>query len=92
MEKRKKNSPKEIISPKLLLKKATRRITFALAGFFISPLLMHTSFKNQDHPLFMLVLGIGFITGIVALYWGITGIRYLINFIFESSKEKEEQS
>ena len=48
----------------------------------IAPLIINSSFKNQDHPLFIPVLGIGIICFIGAIYFGFKGIRTLMRALF----------
>ncbi len=48
-----------------------------------APLILNSSFKNQDHPLFIPVLGIGIICLIAAIYFGFKGIKTLMNALFD---------
>lgn len=62
---------------KILLRKAARRMIFTLLLMFAAPLIMASSFKNQDHPWFYPVLIIGILMGLAAIYTGFTGIKML---------------
>lgn len=47
-----------------------------------APIVLNSSFKNQDHPMFILVLGIGIVLLIAAIYFGFKGIRTLMGALF----------
>lgn len=47
-----------------------------------APIILNSSFKNQDHPLFIPVLGIGIILFIAAIYFGFKGIKMLMRALF----------
>lgn len=48
-----------------------------------APIILNSSFKNQDHPLFIPVLGIGIILFIAAIYFGFKGIKMLMRALFD---------
>jgi len=48
-----------------------------------APLILNSSFKNQDHPMFIPVLGIGLILFIAAIYFGFKGIKMLMRALFD---------
>ncbi|MFC4636529.1 DUF6095 family protein [Dokdonia ponticola] len=54
-----------------------------LALLITAPLILNSSFKNQDHPLFIPVLGIGVICLIAAIYFGFKGIKTLMKALFD---------
>ncbi|AEE20145.1 hypothetical protein JM84_2538 [Dokdonia sp. Hel_I_63] len=47
-----------------------------------APIILNSSFKNQDHPMFIPILGIGIILFIAAIYFGFKGIRMLMKALF----------
>ncbi len=47
-----------------------------------APIILNSSFKNQEHPLFIPVLGIGIILFIAAIYFGFKGIKTLMRALF----------
>ena len=47
-----------------------------------APIVLNSSFKNQDHPMFIPVLGIGIVLLIAAIYFGFKGIRTLMGALF----------
>lgn len=48
-----------------------------------APIILNSSFKNQDHPMFIPVLGIGLILFIAAIYFGFKGIKMLMRALFD---------
>lgn len=50
--------------------------------FIVAPLVINSSFKNQEHTLFIPVLGIGIILLIAAIYFGFKGIKTLMRALF----------
>lgn len=47
-----------------------------------APIVLNSSFKNQDHPMFIPVLGIGLVLLVAAIYFGFKGIRTLMRALF----------
>lgn len=47
-----------------------------------APIVLNSSFKNQDHPMFIPVLGIGIVLLVAAIYFGFKGIRTLMGAFF----------
>lgn len=47
-----------------------------------APIIINSSFKNQDHPFFIPVLGLGVILFLGAIYFGFKGIRTLMRALF----------
>ncbi len=47
-----------------------------------APIVLNSSFKNQDHPMFIPVLGIGIVLLVAAIYFGFKGIRTLMRALF----------
>ena len=50
----------------------------------IAPIVINSSFKNQDHTLFIPVLGVGIILFILAIYFGFKGIKTLMRALFDN--------
>lgn len=48
----------------------------------LAPLILNSSFKNQDHALFIPILGIGIICLFAAIYFGFKGIKTLMKALF----------
>ncbi len=47
-----------------------------------APIILNSSFKNQDHAFFIPVFGIGIICFIAAIYFGFKGIKTLMKALF----------
>ena len=48
-----------------------------------APIILNSSFKNQNHPMFIPVLGIGLIVFVAAIYFGFKGIKMLMRALFD---------
>tara|TARA_B100001057_G_scaffold168447_1_gene169183 strand:- start:301 stop:531 length:231 start_codon:yes stop_codon:yes gene_type:complete len=73
---------------KPLLKSGLKKMSLFLICCFIGPLIVHQAFKNQNHPLYFPVLILGFLFLIIALYYGFSGIKSLLNAILGEQKRK----
>lgn len=54
----------------------------ALPLLFLGPVIIHSSFKNQQHPFFEVVLGVGILACISAVGLIFYGISLLVKTIF----------
>lgn len=68
---------------KKILMKGIRYLSGALPMFFIGPVVIHSSFKNQEHPLFVPVLGLGIITCLLGMLLMFLGIRTVMKSLFD---------
>lgn len=68
---------------KVILAKGIKYMSGALPLFFIGPVVIHSSFKNQQHPLYMPVLGLGIITCLVGIWLAFFGIRTIMKSLFD---------
>jgi preprotein translocase subunit SecG len=73
---------------KPLLQNGLKKMSFFLICCFIGPVIVHQAFKNQNHPLYFPVLILGFLFLIIALYYGFSGIKSLVNAILGEQKRK----
>ena len=73
---------------KPLLQSGLKKMSFFLVFCFIGPVIVHQAFKNQNHPLYFPVLILGFLFLIIALYYGFSGIKSLVNAILGEQKRK----
>ena len=48
-----------------------------------APIILNSSFKNQNHPMFIPVLGIGLIVFVAAIYFSFKGIKMLMRALFD---------
>jgi hypothetical protein len=68
---------------KRILMKGIRYLSGALPLFFLGPVVIHSSFKNQEHPMFIPVLGLGIITCIIGIFLVFLGIRTIMKSLFD---------
>ncbi|MAC92176.1 MAG: hypothetical protein CMC25_02070 [Flavobacteriaceae bacterium] len=73
---------------KPLLQSGLKKMSLFLICCFIGPVIVHQAFKNQNHPLYFPVLILGFLFLIIALYYGFSGIKSLVNAILGEQKRK----
>lgn len=55
---------------------------WALPLFFLGPVVIHSSFKNQGHPFYIPVLGIGIICCIMAIGFMAMGLKTIMKSLF----------
>ena len=73
---------------KPLLIKGLKKMSLFLLCCFIGPVVVHQSFKNQGHPLYVPVLILGVLFLMTAIYYGFTGIKTLVNALLGERKTK----
>ena len=61
------------------LKKGFIQVFTGISLCFIGPVLVSQAFNNHDHPLFIVVLIIGVILLVLAIYFGYRGISNIFN-------------
>ncbi|MFD0862327.1 DUF6095 family protein [Sungkyunkwania multivorans] len=67
---------------KELLVKGLKRMALTLILMFIGPVVVHSSFENQDKPLYYPVLIIGITICITAIVMGFKGIKIIMDAVF----------
>ncbi len=65
-----------------ILQKGILYLSMALPLFFLGPVVIHSSFKNEEHPFFIPVLGMGIIASLAAIFLMFSGIRKIMNSMF----------
>ena len=73
---------------KPLLQSGLKKMSLFLICCFIGPVIVYQAFKNQNHPLYFPVLILGLLFLIIALYYGFSGIKSLVNAILGEQKRK----
>ena len=63
---------------KKILVKGLKYMGWALPLFFLGPVVIHSSFKNQEHPFYISVLGIGIIFCILAIVLMAFGLKTIM--------------
>ncbi|TSE09477.1 DUF6095 family protein [Aquimarina algiphila] len=71
---------------KELLGKGVQRMTIALIFMFISPVVIHSAFKNQEHPLYIPILVLGLISAGFAIFMAFKGLKTIMESIFGKKK------
>jgi len=61
------------------LKKGFKQVIIGVTLCFTGPVVIMFSFKNQDQPLFIIVLIVGSILSLLAVYYGYRGISNILN-------------
>lgn len=68
---------------KQLLVKGVRYLAFALPLMFLGPSVIHSSFKNQEHPLYIPILGLGIIFCMLSVFMMFKGIQTIMKSLFD---------
>jgi hypothetical protein len=68
---------------KRILLKGIRYLAGALPLFFLGPVVIHSSFKNQKHFMFIPVLGLGIVTCIIGMLLMFLGIKTIMKSLFD---------
>ena len=67
---------------KELLSKGIKKLAWALPLLFIGPALIHNAFINKQNVWHYLVLGIGIVTCLSAVYLAFLGLKIIVNSLF----------
>ncbi len=67
---------------KELLGKGVQRMAIALIFMFIGPVIIHSAFKNQDHPLYIPILVLGIIGAAFAIFMAFKGLKTIMDSMF----------
>lgn len=68
---------------KEILNQGLKYIVWALPLFFIGPTVIMSSFKNQEHPFFIPVLGLGIIISALAGILLFKGLNTIMKSLFD---------
>ncbi|WP_108868215.1 DUF6095 family protein [Aquimarina aquimarini] len=71
---------------KELLGKGVQRMAIAFIFMFISPVIIHSAFKNQDHPLYIPILIVGIIGAAFAIFMAFRGLKTIMESMFGKKK------
>jgi len=71
---------------KALLVKGIRYLGFALPLMFIGPSIIHSSFKNQGHPFYIPILGLGIIFCLGSIFLIFKGIQTMMKGLFDGDE------
>ena len=70
---------------KELLVKRLSRLFIAILFAFTGPVIYTSAVRNEDHPFFIPVLGVGLIACILAILYGFRGIKLLVRGFFNEN-------
>jgi len=71
-----------MITDKKILLKGVRFLAFALPLLFVGPVVIQSSFRNQNNPLFYLVFLIGVLCCAFGMYFIFKGITTMVKAFF----------
>ncbi|MEZ4853843.1 DUF6095 family protein [Flavobacterium sp.] len=66
--------------------KAIRYLATSLPLMAIGPIVINNAFKNEDHPFYFIVLAIGILLCITAVFLAFKGLVTLTNSFFDDTK------
>jgi hypothetical protein len=69
---------------KKVLMKGIKFLGWALPLFFMGPVVIHSSFKNQGHPFYIPVLGVGITLCLLAIVFVFKGLRTIMRSMFDN--------
>lgn len=70
---------------KEILSKGIKYLLFALPLMFIGPSVIFSSFKNQEHPFYIPILGLGIIMCLSAIFLTFKGIQTIMKSLFNGN-------
>lgn len=70
---------------KELIFKGLSRLFIAILFAFTGPVIYTSAVRNEDHPFFIPVLGLGLIACILAILHGFRGIKLLVKGFFNEN-------
>lgn len=68
---------------KKILQKGILYLSIAMPLLFLGPVIIHSAFKNQSHPWYVVVLGFGILACLAAMMMMFLGIRKIMNSLFK---------
>lgn len=71
---------------KLLL--GLRKIGLAIPLMFIGPIVINSSFKNQNHPFYYPILGLGILICLFSMLWFLKGLLQIVSGLFNDQISK----
>ena len=70
---------------KELIFKGLSRLFVAILFAFTGPVIYTSAVRNEDHPFFVPVLGLGLIACILSILYGFRGIKLLVKGFFNEN-------
>lgn len=69
---------------KELLFKGVKYLAWTLPLLFTGPMVIHSSFKNQNHPFYWMVLSVGILICIGGIFLMYKGLKTFVSSLFDS--------
>ncbi|MFK7050498.1 MULTISPECIES: DUF6095 family protein [Flavobacterium] len=69
-----------------ILLKGIKNLAMALPLMFIGPSVIFSSFKNQNHPFYIPVLGLGITICLLSIYLMFKGIQTIMKSLFNEKR------
>ena len=66
-----------------ILQRGILYMSIAMPLLFLGPVVIHSAFKNQDHPYYFAVLGFGILACLSAMLMMFLGLRKIMNSLFK---------
>ena len=70
---------------KEILTKGIKYLAYALPLMFIGPSVIFSSFKNQQHPFYIPILGLGITMCLASIYLIFKGIQTIMKSLFDGN-------
>ena len=71
---------------KIILNTGIKYVVWALPMFFIGPTVINSAFKNQEHTMYIPILGLGIIICILAVFLVFKGLQTIMKSLFNDKK------
>ena len=72
---------------KELLKKGVKKIIYFIFCSFLGPIFFYQALKNREHFFYYPVLSFGLIIMVLAVFFGFTGIKFIITSLLGKKKK-----
>lgn len=69
---------------RVLLAKAIKYFAWAVPALFIGPTIIHFAFINKMQPIYPLILGLGIIVCLIAMYLIFLGLKTIMKALFNN--------
>lgn len=69
-----------------ILAKGIKFLSGALPLLFMGPIVINSAFKNQKHPYYEIVLGVGLLFCVLAIFLMFKGINTIVKSLFDGDK------
>ena len=66
-----------------ILQRGILYMSIAMPLLFLGPVVIHSAFKNQDHPYYFAVLSFGILACLSAMLMIFLGLRKIMNSLFK---------